>query len=164
MHDPGVLSVAPPTPVPPIPVPPAPELPAPRPPAPKRPAPTPDVRPVAPPVPPGAASDEHPERPAPLAANAATPSAIDRHRVQLIPHLYHRGTPFADPERMRNPHRIGKFANSSLFVLVVAGATPFSGCATVNSGDYGVALDDTGHPRSPVLGSEKLKISAGERG
>ena len=65
---------------------------------------------------------------------------------------------------MRNPHRVSTFANSSIFVLVVAGATPFSGCATVNSGDYGVALDDTGHPRSPVPGTEKLKISAGERG
>jgi hypothetical protein len=65
---------------------------------------------------------------------------------------------------MRNRHRPSKFANSSIFVLVAAGAIPLSGCATVTSGDYGVALDDTGHPRSPAPGSEKLKISAGERG
>ena len=34
----------------------------------------------------------------------------------------------------------------------------------MNSGDYGVALDDTGHPKSPAADNERLKISAGERG
>jgi hypothetical protein len=65
---------------------------------------------------------------------------------------------------MRDRHRPWKSANPSIFVIVVAGAIPFSGCATVNSGDYGVALDDTGHPRNPAPNSERLKISAGERG
>ena len=65
---------------------------------------------------------------------------------------------------MRERHRPSRFANPSIFALVAAGAIPLSGCATVNSGDYGVALDDTGHPRSPAPGNEKLKISAGERG
>ena len=65
---------------------------------------------------------------------------------------------------MRNHHRLSTFGKSSVFVLVVAAATPLWGCATVNSGDYGVALDDTGHARSAAPSSEKLKISAGERG
>ena len=34
----------------------------------------------------------------------------------------------------------------------------------MNSGDYGVALDDTGHPRSSAPNNERLKISAGEQG
>ena len=49
-------------------------------------------------------------------------------------------------------------------MIVAGGAFPLWGCATVNSGDYGVALDDTGHPRSPAPGNERLKISAGEHG
>ncbi len=66
---------------------------------------------------------------------------------------------------MRQRHRPSRLANPSIFALVVAGAVPLWGCATVNSGDYGVALDDTGHPRSPAPnGTEPLKISAGERG
>ena len=77
--------------------------------------------------------------------------------VSIRPPAYYRGTPFAGPERMRNPYRLSTFANSSIFVLVVAGAIPLSGCATVNSGDYGVALDDTGHPRSPRRSPRALK-------
>ncbi len=65
---------------------------------------------------------------------------------------------------MSDRHRPSKFANSSIFAIVAAGAIPLSGCATVKSGDYGVALDDTGHPRSPAANTERLKISAGEHG
>jgi hypothetical protein len=65
---------------------------------------------------------------------------------------------------MSQRHRPSKLANSSIFVIVAAGAIPFSGCATVNSGDYGVALDNTGHPRTPSPDTERLKISAGEHG
>ena len=65
---------------------------------------------------------------------------------------------------MSDRHRPSKLANPSIFVIVAAGAIPLSGCATVNSGDYGVALDNTGHPRTPAPENERLKISAGERG
>jgi hypothetical protein len=74
------------------------------------------------------------------------------------------GTSFAVPEHMRDRHRPSHFANPSIFVIVAAGAIPLSGCATVNSGDYGVALDDSGHPRSSAPSNERLQISAGERG
>jgi hypothetical protein len=62
---------------------------------------------------------------------------------------------------MRNHHQNAGAANVSIFAIVAAGVA-FSGCATVNSGDYGVALDDTGHPRSAAPKDERLKISAGE--
>jgi hypothetical protein len=65
---------------------------------------------------------------------------------------------------MSDRHRLSRFANPSIFVIVAAGAIPLAGCATVNSGDYGVALDDTGHPRSPAQTDGRLKISAGEHG
>jgi hypothetical protein len=65
---------------------------------------------------------------------------------------------------MSGLHRESKLANPSIFVLVAAGAIPFGACATVNSGDYGVALDNTGHPRTTVPENEPLRISAGERG
>jgi hypothetical protein len=68
------------------------------------------------------------------------------------------------PSRMLHRQRRSKFENPWIFVIVAAGAVPFSGCATVNSGDYGVALDDTGHPRSSDPNNEGLKISAGELG
>jgi hypothetical protein len=48
--------------------------------------------------------------------------------------------------------------------MVGAGAAALSGCMTVNSGDYGVALDDSGHPRNPTAIGEPMKISAGELG
>jgi len=65
---------------------------------------------------------------------------------------------------MNDRHRLLKSANPSIFVIVAAGAIPFCGCATVNSGDYGVVLDDTGHPRTSAPSKERLKISAGEHG
>ncbi len=65
---------------------------------------------------------------------------------------------------MSNRHRPSKLANPSIFVIVASGALPLSGCATVNSGDYGVALDNTGHPRNVAPESEHLRISAGELG
>ena len=65
---------------------------------------------------------------------------------------------------MSNRHRPSKLANSSIFVIVAAGAIPISGCATVKSGDYGVVLDDTGHPGNSAPESQRLRISAGEHG
>lgn len=66
---------------------------------------------------------------------------------------------------MKQRQRTSKLVNPSIFAIVAAGALSLLGCATVNSGDYGVALDDTGHPRTQVPNSpEKLKISAGEHG
>ena len=48
--------------------------------------------------------------------------------------------------------------------MVGAGAVALSGCMTVSSGEYGVALDDSGHPRNPTAIGEPMKISAGELG
>ena len=76
---------------------------------------------------------------------------------------------------MRNHHRNVRSANVSIFAMfaptlavlapafaIAAAAVPLSGCATVNSGDYGVALDDTGHLKNPVPKDERVKISASE--
>lgn len=73
---------------------------------------------------------------------------------------------------MSDLHRNSVSTNSPIlaiiaaaFAIVAAAAVPFSGCATVKSGDYGVALDDKGHSKSAVPSTdERMKISAGELG
>src|SRR5581483_11624282 len=90
-------------------------------------------------------------------ARAHTVLSIARHRqlTRSPGAAASRGTSFASAERMSDRHRPPRFAIPWIFVIAAAGGLPLSGCATVNSGDYGVALDDTGHPRSAAPNSNE---------